>query len=180
MKKIISLILCLLLLSFTFVPAAEAVKITETFDDGSYIVEDFEGEYVDTDATESEEGFIAKIINFIKRLLEFIFGKKEEPTEVQTTSATKYAEYYDKNGTLLWTVYLTAYFSYDGLDAECTASSVYYKVYDSDWSLTSMESTESENTAKGIFTMKQHKLGVPLKTVERTLTITCDKDGKLK
>lgn len=181
MKKIISLLLCILMIFPATLPLCHASAIKETLDDGSYIVEDFEYEDVNLDGAETSESFITKIINLIKRIIELIFGKKAEETpEIKTTSATKYSEYYDKNGTLLWAVYLTGYFSYNGDTSTCTDSSVSYIIHDSDWKLLSVENTETTNTAKASFTVKQYKLGVPLKTIQRELTITCDKDGKLK
>ena len=182
MKKILSLILCMLLFVTPLSPSVLASDNTEYFEDGSYIVEDFlqKDGFEDLDAEETTSSLITKIINLFKRILELIFGKKiESPSPVKTKSATKYAEYYDKNGNLLWTVYLTGYFSYDGVTAKCTDSSVSYKISDDDWKMLSMDNIEEENTAKGSFTLKQYKLGVPLKTIERKLNITCDKNGKL-
>lgn len=187
MKKIISLVLCLLLLTSAItVPAASAaVESNEYFDDGSFVCIGYGSpdDWVSTDGEEEYNSidiiaFIKRIVNFIRDFFEKMFGKTEN--KVQTASRTKYAAYYDSKGNLLWTVYLTADFTFDGEKTECTDVRTRYDIKDSDWKLLSSECEKSDNTASGSFTMKQYKLGVPLKEIEKHLTLTCDKDGNIK
>ena len=196
MKKTVSLLLCIMFTLFSLVPAVRGISSAEEskefFDDGSYVVTGFnDDETVDSDldAEEStESSFIQKLIDLLKRILRFFFGEKVESKDEKenntvkprTVSKTKYAKYYDSHDKLLWSVYLTGYFRYDGEKAECTDVSVYYDIKDSDWNLISAEGSKQENTATGRFIIRQYKLGVPLKLIEKELTLICDRNGYVK
>ena len=110
---------------------------------------------------------------FLQRLLRF-FGKTD------TVTKTKYLRYYDSKGVLLWTTYLTATFQYNGKKVVCTEAALTAEIADGDWTLDEKQTEKADNTAKGTVTFRQHKLGVPLKTITRTLTLTCDKNGNVK
>ncbi len=196
MKKIVSLILCIILVTFSLAPAVRGISSSEEskefFDDGSYVVTGFNDDETfdsDLDAEEStESSFIQKLIDLLKRILRFFFGEKVESKDEnenntvkpRTVSKTKYAKYYDSQDRLLWSVYLTGYFRYDGEKVECTDVSVSYDIKDSDWKLISVEGSKQENTATGRFVIRQYKLGVPLKEIEKKLTLICDPNGKVK
>lgn len=196
MKKVVSLFLCIILFAVTFAPAASALEEKEIqyFEDGSYIIVEFdsdgtEGIFPETMAPEGESSmsFFERIISILKKIIAYLFGERseektqEEPKEeTRSVSKTKYARYYDADGILLWSVYLTAGFSYDGKKAECVSASVSYQTFDSDWKMLSSASAKDGATATGAFSVRQYKLGVPLKTVEKTLTLTCDEKGNVK
>ena len=196
MKKIIALALSVALAVFFLAPAVSGLSAAEDskeyFDDGSYVVTGFNDDVSvdsDLDAEESTEmSFIQKLIDLLKRILRFFFGEKVESKDenesstvkFRTISKTKYAKYYDSQNKLLWSVYLTGYFRYDGENAECTDVSVSYEIKDSDWNLISAEGSKQENTATGRFIIRQYKLGVPLKVIEKELTLTCDHNGNVK
>lgn len=189
MKKVISLVLCMLVVALPLVPIVGVQAVTETaeeyFEDGSYLVVGFDERGVINDSEESAEvSLFQKIIDMLKRILEYFFGKNEGPesdsVKTKSTSKTKYANYYDANGNLLWSIYLQGHFSYDGEKAECTHVSVSSNIKDSDWKLLSADGTKEGATATGTFSVRQYKLGVPLKTIEKTLTLTCDKNGNIK
>lgn len=172
MKKFLSIFIAFII---TFIPfcftagAEESAEISQTeyFEDGSYITEDT------ASAIENEStNVFAKIFEFFRKLIEFFTGNK-------TVSKTKYASYYDKNGTLLWSVFLEAEFSYNGKTSFCKKAKAYYETYDSDWEIVSCDYAAYGNTAIADFTVQQTKLGVKLKTVNKTLTLTCDKDGNI-
>ncbi len=172
MKKLICFILCILLLGTVCAPAVSAAedRETEIFDDGSYLVIT-SGPFVD--AEESFISFLSRIINWFKNIFRLLQG-------IQTAKETKYANYYSSDGRLLWSVHLTGEFTYNGKSSICTGSNITSKIYDPDWELLSSSHSERDNTATGSFVVKQYKLGVPLKEIERTLTLTCDKDGNIK
>ena len=196
MKKIVSLVLSVVLVAFSLAPAVSSFFVSddskEYFDDGSYIFIGFNDDVTgdgDIDSEESTEmSFIQKLIDLLKRILRFLFGEKVESKDEnesitvkpRTVSNTKYAKYYDSQDNLLWSVYLTGYFRYDGEKAECTDVSVTYDIQDSDWNLISAEGTKKENTATGKFIIRQYKLGVPLKVIEKELTLICDRNGYVK
>ena len=175
-KRIISMLLCavLLLVPFTpFVSAENGVKPgagVEYFEDGSYLVFDILEEEAYTSAT-----FLQKLLNLLKKIFAFL---RPEPAQ-QTVSKTKYAEYNDANGKRLWSISLDADFTYNGKTSACTNARVTYKIYDSDWKNISSSCSKSAATATGTFSMRQYKLGVPLKLIEKTLTLTCDANGKV-
>lgn len=185
MKKLVSLLLAALML-LSVVPAASAVTAEDNlyFEDGSCILTG----YGSPDPWESlggeEESDSADIFSFLRRIVKFLteffeklFGKE---SKVQTASKTKYAAYYDSKGNLLWTVYLSADFSFDGEKAECTEVNTFYEIKDSDWSVLSSDCEKTDNTATGTFVVKQHKLGVSLKEIERVLRLTCDEKGNIQ
>lgn len=194
MKRIIAVLLSVLMLFSAFAPlciAAEEER--EYFEDGSYIVVGYEfprSEHPDdglgndnvspdgSDAT-PEDGE-SKLSKILKPIIEIIRKIIELLTNQKSVSKTKYASYYDSQGALLWTVHLTADFIYNGKSAVCSDVSAGCTLYDSDWKLVSGERSKSGNTASAHFTVRQYKLGVPLKAIEKTVTLTCDKDGNIR
>ena len=67
----------------------------------------------------------------------------------------------------------------DQQQATCVSAFVHQEVYDEDWGVVKARAEKSGNTATGYFTVQQVKLGVTLKTIERTLTLTCDPNGNV-
>ncbi len=171
MKKVISVFLSLVMIFVfpCFVSADEnAGTETEVFEDGSFL------EIVTETENESELiGFFSRLINFLKRLVEFFTGQK-------TVTKTKYMNYYASDGVLLWSAKLKADFMYSKKEAVCTDSSFSMDIYDSDWVLISSDCRNAGDTAEAEFSVRQYKLAVPLKTVEKTITLTCDTQGNVK
>ena len=180
MKKILSLILCAVLLLVPLAPCVSAATEAEIgfnpkdgieyFEDGSFLVVGIPEEMESTVSL----SFLLKLLNLMKRLFALLF-----PDRPLTVSKTKSAEYFDANGKGLWMISLTADFSYNGKTSACTNARVTYKIYDSDWKNISSSCSKSAATATGTFSMRQYKLGVPLKLIEKTLTLTCDANGKV-
>lgn len=169
------------MLIFSFVPTATALTEVETenqyFEDGSYITVGFED--AEHESTNNNFSFITQLINLLKKIIAYLTGK-EVQSQTKTVSKTKYAGYYDAKGNLLWSVYLTAEFSYNVEKAECTEASVSYNIIDSDRKLISSDCSKNNATATGTFLIRQYKLGVPLKSIEKILTLTCDTSGNVK
>ncbi len=196
MKKIIAFVLCTLILTAMLVPAVSAEYSEERiyFDDGSYleysdklihippVPPSGDGDFSDTmgDGEEVEENQSSSLSSFLSRLVKWIKDIVARLSRTKTVKKTKYANYYASNGKPLWSVYLTAEFSYNGKKALCTSSSISCVIVDKDWKLVYSSNSEQENTAVGNFVVKQYKLGVPLKEIEKTLTLTCDKNGNVK
>lgn len=170
MKKLISVILCFIMLfplcSFCFSTASE-IK-TEYLEDGSY----FESGFGEINEEAEPLGIFAKLMEFFRKLVEFFTGKK-------TVSRTKYLNYYSSDGRLLWSAYLEAEFSYTKNKAECTEADFRCEIYDSDWKLNSQEMSRMGNKATAVFSVKQYKLAVPLTTIEKELTLVCDTKGNV-
>lgn len=95
----------------------------------------------------------------------------------KTVSKSKSSTYYDSDNTKQWAVTLNATFSYTGSSATCTKSTTSYTIYNSAWKVTSAVGSKSGNKATGTFTVKKYALGIPIKTVNKTLTITCSNTG---
>ena len=176
MKRFLALVLSFVIFAVPLAPFVQAAyenTQTEYFEDGSYMVIG-SVVIVDEDNAESGLGFIGRIIEAIKKLINMLFGRSEKKTKQDI----KYVKYYDKNGTLLWEVYLEGAFSYNGEAARCTDSDVSYYIYDGDCKMLSCESTKSGSVATASFKVRQYKLGVALKTIEKSIVLTCDKNGK--
>lgn len=179
MKKLLSLLLVfLMLIPMIFSASAkEPVNENQYFEDGSYISVTYEKPEVpgDEDITQEAQdspGVLIRFLRQLRKIFSFILG--------ESITKTKYVSYYDNRGTLLWCVYLSAEFTYNGLFSYCRTSRLDRAVYDSDWKLVQGESYEKGDTAFGSFTMQQYKLGVPLRAISEEISLTCDKKGNIK
>ena len=94
-----------------------------------------------------------------------------------TVSKEKYTTHYNSNNEIQWEVCVKGTFTYTGSSATCTKSTVSYKIYNDHWKVTSAVASKSGRTATGEFTLKRYFLGVPTKTVNETLTLTCSNTG---
>ena len=74
---------------------------------------------------------------------------------------------------------LKATFSYDGTTSKCTSSSYTTEVFKDSWSFSEASATKSGNTATGSFKAKCVVLFITTQTVEKTITLTCDKNGNI-
>lgn len=95
----------------------------------------------------------------------------------KTVSSSKSSHFYESDNSKAWTVTLNATFSYTGSSATCTKATTSSTIYNSAWKVTSAVASKSGNKATGTFTVKKYVLGIPVKTVNKTLTITCSNTG---
>lgn len=151
MKKIVSLLSVILMIAGLCPNTAYAGEKVETESSIEYFED---GSYIVTRITEST------ITTFAAK----------------TVSKSKSADYYE-NDTIAWTVTLSATFSYTGSSATCTSAKTSYTIYNDAWKVTSAVPSKSGNKATGTFTVKKYALGIPYKTVNKTLTITCSNTG---
>ena len=172
MKKLISLFLCIMLMILFALPALAARENIEYLDDGSYLLVSDSAPVEDEAQASGFATFFQKIISLFQKILAFFKGQK-------IASKTKYLQYYDSNGVLLWYVSLYGEFAYSDTSAIRTEASLDYEIYDNDWSLQASACSYASNTAEADFTMQQHKLGVPLKTISKHMTLTCDTSGNI-
>jgi hypothetical protein len=97
-----------------------------------------------------------------------------------TTTKSKTATYKSENGTSLWSVTVKGTFTYDGSTSICTSSSVSTNNYSTSWKLSNAKSWKSGITANASVTAKQyHQDGTVLRTINKTVKLTCDKNGNL-
>ncbi len=179
MKKL----LCVLLALLTVLPfdavAAKAIVPTacdsiETFEDGSYLI--LSAAEPEENEAETVTNLFARLMNLLKKLFSLLLDIKESTREV---SGEKYLSYYSSDGTLLWTVTLKAKFRYSDAFAECVDAQLSAQMFDRDWQLVSSDCEKDANSASASFTVRQTKLGIPLKSITKELVLTCDTNGKL-
>lgn len=96
-----------------------------------------------------------------------------------TKSGRKTIEYISSDGEVLWSATLKGTFAYTGTTAMCTSSSITYSILDDSWKITSATASKTMNKAVGNVTAKHYFLGIPIKTVEETITLTCSASGVL-
>ena len=94
-----------------------------------------------------------------------------------TSTHEKQIKYYNANNELQWTMKLFGTFTYNGVSATCTSATVSYTISESSWHYDSSTSSASGNTAYGTLTMVKKFLGIPVNTITKSLTITCDPNG---
>ena len=177
MKKLFCWLLCAVLLCATALPAlaASVPEERETLEDGTYFVTVLSDDPPAYHEISDEGGFFAlvnRMIALLRQLIALLSGTR-------TVSKTKYVNYYDSGGTLLWTLSLTAEFTCNKQQATCTSAYARHEVYDRDWSVVKTDVEKADDTATGTFSVRQTKLGVPLKTIDRTITLTCDPNGNV-
>lgn len=95
----------------------------------------------------------------------------------KTVSKSKSADYYESNNSRSWTITVSATFNYTGNSSTCTKATTSHRIYDDAWKVTSELPSRKENIASGAFAVKKYVIGIPVKTVNKTLTITCSNTG---
>lgn len=128
----------------------DSTDIIEVFDDGSYI-ESF-----------TEENIIITLSR-----------------SSSTKSARKTYTYKSSTGKTLWTITVTGTFSYSGSSSSCTKSSISTTCPSSTFKLSSKSATKHNSTATATASFKQYNDSVYLRTITRSVSISCDKNGKL-
>lgn len=96
-----------------------------------------------------------------------------------TVSGQKPYTYYGSDGNAKWKAVVSGSFSYTGSRAVCTSSSVDVTIYASSWYTLSKSATKSGNTAKAYVTIGEKQGGVTVTKIPVSLSLSCDKDGKL-
>lgn len=156
MKKFLALMLTLVLL-IGLTPTVFAT--TDTIDDTTYteIINYDDGSYI-------------------------VISEIEETSQSRASSSitgSKTAKYYNSNDVVQWSITLTGTFTYTGSSATCTASRLTYSIANDHWKFTSTTASKSGNKAKGNAIAKYYTLGIPLKTIETDIAITCSATGSL-
>lgn len=95
------------------------------------------------------------------------------------TGASKTTTYKNASGEALWYVRVKADFTFNGSSSSCTSSSCSAESYSSSWKIISRDSSRSGNTAYAKSRAGQYMAGVLIGTKDRTVSLTCDKNGNL-
>ena len=154
MKRIILTILSLILLFNISIPSNAQVPITSSFEvdylgDGLYGITTYE------------------------------ISNDFSTYATSTKTATKKYTIQNSDGENLAMFKLRATFSYNGSSATCTSATYSTEIYDDNWSFTEASATKSGGTATGTFTAKCVKFFITVQKVEKTITLTCDKNGNI-
>lgn len=96
-----------------------------------------------------------------------------------TRTGTKTITAYNDDDEKIWDATIRATFSYTGSSATCTSASISYNTYGSLWEITSATANRSSNKAVGNIVAKKYVLGICVKTVEESFTLTCSANGTL-
>ncbi len=154
MKRLLSVVLIILMVAMCNITSFAIVEKDKAemiyFEDGSYI---------EVVVIESDETFLTYA--------------------TKTKTGDKVLSYKDSDGNLKWKVTLTGTFTYTGSSSTCTASTISYNVYDDNWKMKEATASKSGNKAIGDVTAKRYLLGIPVQTVEETITLTCSASGVL-
>lgn len=87
--------------------------------------------------------------------------------------------YKNESGEVLWTVTVIGTFTYNGKTSRCTSSNVSAISKKSDWKITSKSHSKYDNKATAKATAQKYFLGFSISTVNKTVTLSCDKQGNL-
>lgn len=107
---------------------------------------------------------------------------EEEITLIRNSTKTgkKTYNYKDSSGTLFWSLSVSGAFVYNGTTSTCTDSVVSTTCPSSDWKLSNKSASKSGATASASVTAKQKTaLGITIKTINKTVKLTCSPDGTL-
>lgn len=155
-RKIMAVIACMIL-SFCLVANVSAFMVTEAeprieyFSDGSYVTTDI---IETTDITTRGT----------------LYNK----------SADKVYTYRDAKGNEQYKIILHGKFRVDsGVSSTCIEATVRVEITNDDWKVISQSAWASGSQAIASVTLKRYLLFIPVDTVEKTITLTCDKNGNL-
>lgn len=93
-----------------------------------------------------------------------------------TITKTKITRYKNESGTTLWSISITATFTYDGSSSQCTACSPAASAPATTWSIKSVSSSKSGNKATTVATAT-HSNGNLSQDITKSVTIQCSKTG---
>lgn len=112
--------------------------------------------------------------------IETIIVSDNAPTKATTRSGKKTSTFKGSDGTAMWSITVNGKFTYNGKSATCT-SSIYSKAdYSISWKLSNAKASKGGATASASVTAKQyHQNGSVLRTINRTVKLTCSPTGSL-
>ena len=90
-----------------------------------------------------------------------------------TITKTETTNIKNTKGTVLWSVSITATFTYDGSTSRCISCSPSAETYSSSWTIQSTSSSKSGNSATAVATANY----ASLKNYTQSVTISCSKNG---
>ena len=153
MKRVACILLCLVMV-VAYLPTASYASAPTEY---SFVTYNSDGSYCVTTITEETQHSFTMFAT------------------MQTKTGTKSQEYYNSNGSLLFTAYVRGTFQYNGAAAKATKSQAGHSISNSAWSYVSGSATYSGATATA--TCKFRASGLPDRTA--TVSLTCSANGTL-
>ena len=101
------------------------------------------------------------------------------PMTAKTKTGYKTTYCKNANGTVLWSVTVTARFSYNGATATCISSSISTTIKDSSWKISNKYSTRCSNYGTATATANKYSSGKIINTITKTVKLTCSPTGTL-
>ena len=103
--------------------------------------------------------------------------KAAGPTSSNTITKKKTTQFKNSSGTVLWSVSITATFTYDGSTSKCTSCTPSAKAYASTWSIRSVTSSKSGNSATATAVARQTDATGNTYDYTKSVTIKCSATG---
>lgn len=116
--------------------------------------------------------------SYIVTSIEELVDESEMSLYSTTTTKSKTATYYNAENVAKWYVKVTGTFTYGNGTSKCINSSVAAESYATTWKITSKSASKSGNTASANAIAKQYFDGTVVKTINRTVTLTCSPTGE--
>lgn len=160
MKRILTLILAVVMLTTMFIIPANAAVKNELAIDGTNV----EIEYL-------EDGYYT--ITYIENNSIIV---PDASTQATTVTKTKVKNFYNSAGDVMWYIKVQGTFTYDGSTSKCTSAAHKAAAIGSTWSIVSASSSKSGNTATATATAR-HSNTTSYNDYTRSVTLTCSKTG---
>ena len=96
-----------------------------------------------------------------------------------TKTASKTSTYKNNSGKTLWSVTVTGSFTYNGSTSKCIRSTVSTTCPDRNWKIIKSFANKTDSTASATVSTAQYLNGIHMRTINRTIKLTCSKTGKL-
>lgn len=78
-----------------------------------------------------------------------------------------------------WYIKVTATFQYNGVTSSCTKVTSDAEAYTSQWKIISHSSSKKGNSGTAKATAKRYMAGIPVETMNGSVTISCDAKGNI-
>ena len=160
MKRILTLILAVVMLTTIFIIPANAAENKDFVIDGTNV----EIEYL-------EDGYYT--VTYIENNSIIV---PDASTQATTVTKTKTKNFLNSAGEVMWYVKVQGTFTYDGSTSKCTSVAHKAAAKGSTWSIVSASSSKSGNTATAKATAR-HTSAVGYDDYTRSVTLTCSKTG---
>lgn len=162
MKKLVSLVIAIVFLTFTMIPTIYAennlVTISNNYEISSYTEYYEDGSYAITTIKQSVTPRATSYVKVGERIVDL----------------------YNSSDELQWTYKLIGTFNVvEGVSVVCTESTYSSVIYNDSWSLTDHNNSYSNNIAYGTATYKKKVLFITTNTHDIDLSIGCDLYGNV-